>query len=478
MTILLGHRGTLANSAGERVPEHTLAAYSAAVDFGADFVEPDLFITKDGVLVASHDDMNFGTLTYAEALAQRPDLTTFDQIVDMVKTRGVETGRQTGITLEIKPAQTQALSNKAADAALKILADKGFTDPGKLYINSFNKSTLEYIHDTAFAKYADAFSEGEPPLIKLVSTVQMKISAALDAVPFVSSDFAYDNIIGGNGFIDGYAFPREDGISDEALRYLTAKVHEQGKEVHLWNTTGATTEQGYRDFLDIGADAIYIDDVRAGKIAFGKQDGVKVIFGDGTDNALSGGRASDHVAIYAMQGDDTITLNNSQSQVFGDGGNDIILASGNNNLLNGGGGDDVIVSTGAQNLLYGGAGNNVIHFSDGDTFQYDGLAAGNNLVVGKGQIAIKDFAAGDLSFSKAGQDLLIHLTDGGNIFIRDGIDAGGKLANAISVNGQALDAHPVLAGAPADAGPLLNQLESIELNGLQHLPADASGLVA
>ena len=476
MTTLLAHRGTLENSSGERLPEHTLVAYSAAIDFGADFIEPDLYITKDGILVASHDDMGFGSMTYAEALAKKPDLTTFDRIVDMVQARSVETGRDVGIALEIKPAKNQDLSNKAADAMLKVLAEKGFTDPDKLYINSFDKSTLQHIHDTAFAKYADAFGDGEPPLIKLVSTTQMKISAAMDAVPFVSSEVAYNNILGGNDFFDGYSFPKEDGISDEALGFLIGRVHDQGKEAHLWNTTGATTAQGYQDFLDMGADAVYVDDSRAGKIAFGKDDGVKVIFGDTADNALSGGQAADKIAIYAMQGDDTIKFANSDSQAFGDGGNDIISASGNSNLLNGGGGDDFLSSTGAQNLLYGGAGNNVIHFSDGDTFRYDGLATGNNLVVGKGQIAIEGFGAGDLSFSKEDQDLLIHLSDGGNIFIRDGIDAGGTLANAITVGGQAIDAHPTLVSAGADVQPLLNQLESIELNGQQQLQAD--GLVS
>lgn len=475
MTTLLAHRGTLENSAGERLPEHTLVAYSAAIDFGADFIEPDLYITRDGVLVASHDDMGFDSMTYAEALVKKPDLTTFDQIVDMVKARSVETGREVGITLEIKPARTQALSEQAADATLKLLAEKGFTDPNKLYINSFDNHTLQYIHDTAFAKYADAFGGSEPPLIKLVSTVQMQFSAALDAIPFVSSEMAYDNILAGSDFLDGYSFPKEDGISDEALGFLIGRVHDRGKEAHLWNTTGATTAQGYQDFLDMGADAVYVDDSRAGKIAVGKDEGVKVIFGDAADNALSGDRAADKVAIYAMQGNDTIKFANSDSQAFGDGGNDIISASGNNNLLNGGGGDDFLSSTGAESLLYGGAGNNVIHFSDSDTFRYDGLATGNNLLVGKGQIAIENFGAGDLSFSKEGQDLLIHLSDGGNIFIRDGIDAGGTLANAITVGGQAISAQPTLVSAGADAQPLLNQLENIELNGLQ---LQADGLVS
>jgi glycerophosphoryl diester phosphodiesterase len=48
--IVIGHRG----ASGYR-PEHTLAAYRLAVRLGADYIEPDLAITKDGVLVARHE---------------------------------------------------------------------------------------------------------------------------------------------------------------------------------------------------------------------------------------------------------------------------------------------------------------------------------------------------------------------------------------------------------------------------------------
>ena len=49
--LLIAHRG-----ASGYVPEHTLAAYWLAIEQGADFVEPDLVITKDGVLVARHEN--------------------------------------------------------------------------------------------------------------------------------------------------------------------------------------------------------------------------------------------------------------------------------------------------------------------------------------------------------------------------------------------------------------------------------------
>lgn len=49
--LVIGHRG-----ASGYVPEHTLASYWLAIEQGADYVEPDLVSTKDGVLVARHEN--------------------------------------------------------------------------------------------------------------------------------------------------------------------------------------------------------------------------------------------------------------------------------------------------------------------------------------------------------------------------------------------------------------------------------------
>ena len=46
----IAHRGASAYA-----PEHTLAAYALAIEMGADYVEQDLQLTKDGVLVCLHD---------------------------------------------------------------------------------------------------------------------------------------------------------------------------------------------------------------------------------------------------------------------------------------------------------------------------------------------------------------------------------------------------------------------------------------
>ena len=59
--LVIAHRG----ASGYR-PEHTLAAYRLAIEMGADYVEPDLVSTKDGVLVARHENEISGTTDVAD----------------------------------------------------------------------------------------------------------------------------------------------------------------------------------------------------------------------------------------------------------------------------------------------------------------------------------------------------------------------------------------------------------------------------
>jgi glycerophosphoryl diester phosphodiesterase len=59
--LVIGHRG----ASGYR-PEHTLASYELAARMGADFIEPDLVSTKDGVLVARHENEISATTDVAD----------------------------------------------------------------------------------------------------------------------------------------------------------------------------------------------------------------------------------------------------------------------------------------------------------------------------------------------------------------------------------------------------------------------------
>ena len=61
--LVIAHRG----ASGHR-PEHTLAAYALAIEQGADYIEPDLVVTRDGVLIARHEN----DLALTTDIASRP----------------------------------------------------------------------------------------------------------------------------------------------------------------------------------------------------------------------------------------------------------------------------------------------------------------------------------------------------------------------------------------------------------------------
>jgi glycerophosphoryl diester phosphodiesterase len=75
--VVIGHRGACGY-----VPEHTLTSYFIAMQDGVDFVEPDLVMTKDGVLVARHENEISGTTDVARRpeFAQRRATKTIDGI--------------------------------------------------------------------------------------------------------------------------------------------------------------------------------------------------------------------------------------------------------------------------------------------------------------------------------------------------------------------------------------------------------------
>ena len=75
--IVIGHRG----ASGYR-PEHTLASYALAIEQGADVIEPDLVVTRDGVLVARHENEIGGTTDVAKhaEFADRRTTKTIDGV--------------------------------------------------------------------------------------------------------------------------------------------------------------------------------------------------------------------------------------------------------------------------------------------------------------------------------------------------------------------------------------------------------------
>lgn len=80
-TTIIAHRG-----ASGYIPEHSLEAYSLAIDTGADYVEPDLVLSKDGIFFALHDLL----------LDDTTNILDYPQFLDRAKTRSVEGRDYTG----------------------------------------------------------------------------------------------------------------------------------------------------------------------------------------------------------------------------------------------------------------------------------------------------------------------------------------------------------------------------------------------
>ncbi len=168
-TIVIGHRGTPGY-----LPEHTIEGYANAIKMGADFIEPDLVMTKDGFLVIRHEPMLSGTTNVSEiadfaskkttknvdgkeitdwfvsdftlaeikqlrakqAFAERPQefnnlylIPTFEEVIALAKEKSKELGRTIGIYPETKhPSFHEAQNLHITDKLLKELTAAGWNN--------------------------------------------------------------------------------------------------------------------------------------------------------------------------------------------------------------------------------------------------------------------------------------------------------------------------------------------------------------
>lgn len=101
--LVIGHRG-----ASGYLPEHTLEAYRKAIEMGADFIEPDVVVTKDGQLVARHEP----NITATTDVAEHPEF------AKRKTTREVDGVKETGwFVTDFTLAELRTLRAKQANAA-------------------------------------------------------------------------------------------------------------------------------------------------------------------------------------------------------------------------------------------------------------------------------------------------------------------------------------------------------------------------
>ncbi len=186
---VFGHRGACALR-----PEHTLASYALAIADGADYVEPDLVITKDGVLVARHENniaettdvktrpefagrratkiidgeatdgwftedftlAELKTLRAVERLPKvRPQNTaydgefqvpTFEEYLDFVAAESALRGRLIGLVPEIKHSTYfRSIGLPMEDRFLAVLGAHTYARRAPVEIQSFEVANLRYL---------------------------------------------------------------------------------------------------------------------------------------------------------------------------------------------------------------------------------------------------------------------------------------------------------------------------------------------
>jgi glycerophosphoryl diester phosphodiesterase len=186
--LVTGHRG-----APGYLPEHTLEGYRLAIEAGVDFIEPDLVITKDGVLIVRHEPLLSGTTDVADhpefadrkvkrtldgvevedwfagdftlaeiktlkakqAMADRDQshngkyaIPTLQEVIDLAKAESAARGRVIGIYPETKhPTYHAQLGMPLEDKLLETLKAAGWTEKtSPVIIQSFEVGNLKYLH--------------------------------------------------------------------------------------------------------------------------------------------------------------------------------------------------------------------------------------------------------------------------------------------------------------------------------------------
>ena len=262
--LIIAHRG----ASGER-PEHTLAAYELAIDQGADYIEPDLVPTKDGVLVARHENelsdttdvaareefadrrrsktidgqlvagwfaedftlAELRTLRAKERLpAIRPQnarydglwqVPTLEEIVRLVRAKESETGRRIGLYPELKHPDflLQSEGIDTVDLLLAELARLGITATDPIYIQSFEIAPLRRLNQRSEFRLVQLINaDGGPADEPGLTYAEMLTPSGLAEVGTYAEGIGLNArlLLGGNG--------------DE----LIETAHSLGLVVHAW----------------------------------------------------------------------------------------------------------------------------------------------------------------------------------------------------------------------------------------------------
>ena len=322
--LVIAHRG-----ASAYLPEHTLAAYRLAVELGADYIEPDLVLTRDGVLIARHEnqldlttdvadrqefaerssekkfrdqsmegwfseDFTLAEIRRLRARERWPELRresaardgryaipTFAEVLALVRELEAETGRRIGIYPELKtPDYFRDRGFDPESLLLDMLANAGYDsaeDP--VFIQSFDPGALR--------RLAPRTELNLVQLLWRTSDMPATGAAELDEIAAYAQGVGVEK--------HGFIIPRDDQgrLAPEQRSDFVSLAHARGLVVHAYTfraqnrflpsnlrTDGparsAPAERGdaaaeIQAFLDAGIDGLFVDEPDIGRAACDQQ---------------------------------------------------------------------------------------------------------------------------------------------------------------------------------------------------------------
>ncbi len=283
---VIAHRGASALR-----PEHTLAAYQKAIDDGADIIEPDLVITKDGVLVARHENAiailnadgsvreattdvvdrpefaarkatrtidgqaitgwftedftlaELKTLRARERIpAQRPanvayngqfEIPTLQEVIDLAKAQSAKVGRTIGIYPETKHSTYfQSIGQPLEAPLLAVLEKNGWNHKdAPVFVQSFEVANLQAIRKLSSVRLVQLVApSGRPYDFVAQGAANTRSYADLVTAEGLKQVATYANAVGP---FKTLVVPVKDGALGEPTA-LVANARAAGLAVHIW----------------------------------------------------------------------------------------------------------------------------------------------------------------------------------------------------------------------------------------------------
>ena len=270
--LVIAHRG----ASGYR-PEHTLEGYKLAIAQGADFIEPDLVITKDGVLVARHENYINDTTNVADhpefasrkttktidgktltgwfvedftlaeiktlrargrnresrAFNDKFQLVTFQEMIDLARETKRDTGRTIGLYPETKhPSYFRSIGMPLEPPLLAILKANGFQGrQAPIIIQSFEVANLKVLSKETEIRLMQLIDDVGAPQ-DFIESHDPRTFADLVTPEGLREIAGYAQVLGVNKSL---IFPRADASVNGASPVdLVQEAHRDNLLVHCW----------------------------------------------------------------------------------------------------------------------------------------------------------------------------------------------------------------------------------------------------